>query len=508
MISSVRAPGLGGVVNVFGQLVPSYDIFFIAVGAVVLGTILLVLHRTRRGMLVRAATQDREMIAALGINEKWLFTGVFAIVAFLAGLGGALQLPRDAVNHAMDINMIVDVVVVVGGLGSVWGAFVASILVSEINAFAIIAVPKLSLVLIFVTMAVVLTLRPWGLFGRADTAVRAVAVHNRRLWAPLKARGWGVFALVVALAAAASFAMGSYALNVGAEILIFVVFALSVHLLASVAGLASFGQAAYFGLGSYGAALAAKSLGLPMELAVPCGVVLSLAAAVLFGWFSVRSSGVYFTMLTLAFAQIVWSIAYQWSDVTGGDNGILGVWPSARIGTPARFYLLTLAVAALAFVGHRLRAFAPFGFGLRAARDSALRAEAIGIGRDAIQWTAFALSGALAGLAGAMYAFLKGSVFTDVLAIPLSIDGLVMVLLGGLETMSGAVVGAIAYKALAIWLMSETDLSKLVLGSIIVVCVVVLPRGIVGTLEALGWRLPPFGAPSPHAPANVYALRR
>ena len=127
-----RAPGLAGAVMVVGKRFPSYDLFLIVLGPVVLGLLWLILHRTRWGVLVRAATQDRDMVAALGVNQKWLFTGVFALGALLAGLGGALEAPRDAVNHAMDINIIVEifVVVVIGGLGSIEGAFVASILVS------------------------------------------------------------------------------------------------------------------------------------------------------------------------------------------------------------------------------------------------------------------------------------------------------------------------------------------------------------------------------------------
>ena len=505
-----RAPGLRGAVDLFGQPVPSYDLFLIACGPVVLGLIWLVLHKTRWGVLVRAATQDRDMVSALGINQKWLFTGVFTIGVFLAALGGAVQIPRDAVNHSLDINIIVEVfvVVVIGGLGSVVGAFVASILVSEINAFAIVAFPKISLVLIFIVMAAVLTVRPLGLFGRAEAIVRGAAITNRRLWAPMTGLSRAACALVIVLAAALPLVLGAYGLGVAAEILIFVVFALSLHLLMSVAGLASFGHAAYFGLGAYGAALAVKDLGLPMEAAIPCGGLLGLAGAILFGWFSVRSAGVYFAMLTLAFAQIVWSVAFQWVEVTGGDNGLLGVWPAAWAASPTHFYLLALAVAVAAFAGHRLVVFAPFGVGLRAVRDSTLRAEAVGIGRFSIQWAAFALSGLFAGIAGALFAFLKGSVFTDTLGIPLSIDGLVMILLGGLETVSGALVGAVAYKALSIWLMSKTDLSKLVLGAIIVVAVVVFPRGIVGTLEGLGLRLPRRAPRAALAPPQADAVRR
>src|SRR5919201_3555789 len=190
-------------------------------------------------------------------------------------------------------------------------------------------------------------------------------------------------------------------------------------------------------------------------------------------------------MLTLAFAQIVWSIAFQWVSVTGGDNGILGVWPSSWAASPSRFYWLALGVAALVTVALRIAVFSPFGYALRATRDSLLRSEAIGINAKRIQWTAFVIAGTTAGIGGALFAYLKGSVFPDNLGISLSVDALVMVLLGGVETVSGAVIGAIVYKALSIWLVSQTDWSKLVLGIFIVLIVVVFPKGIVGTFETL-----------------------
>jgi branched-chain amino acid transport system permease protein len=105
-----------------------------------------------------------------------------------------------------------------------------------------------------------------------------------------------------------------------------------------------------------------------------------------------------------------------------------------------------------------------------------------------MQWTAFVIAGTAAAISGVLFAYLKGSVFPDSLSIPLSVDALVMVLLGGVETVSGAVVGAIVYKALNIWLVSQTDLSKLVLGAFIVLIVIAFPRGIVGTLEAVRGR--------------------
>src|SRR5260370_24157605 len=120
-----RASGFKGAVDFFGQNIPTYDLFLIGLGPVVLGALWLMFQRTRWGVFVRAATQDRDMVAALGVNQKWLFTSVVAVGVFLPALGGALQIPRHAVDHALDLRIIVDgfLAVVIGGLGSIIGAF-------------------------------------------------------------------------------------------------------------------------------------------------------------------------------------------------------------------------------------------------------------------------------------------------------------------------------------------------------------------------------------------------
>src|ERR1700730_9854151 len=488
-----RAPGFKGAVNFLGQNIPSYDLFLTVLGPVVLGLLFLLFQRTRWGVLVRAATQDRDMVAALGVNQKWLFTSVFALGVFLAALAGALQIPRDAVHHAMDLRIIVDVfvVVVIGGLGRGVGAFVAAVLVSELNAFGILVFPKISIILVFLVMAVVLIVRPWGLLGKAEAAARRTPGLTVNPWRPLTSNERIAAVVALMLAASLPFFAGNYALTVGAEIAIFVIFAASLHFLMSVGGLASFGHPAYFGLGAYGVAFLAKLAGLPMIASLLLGPLLGLLGAVVFGFFAVQLSGVYFAMLTLAFAQIVWSIAFQWVALTGGDNGILGVWPEKWVASPSHFYWLSIGVAALCVAALRIIVFSPFGYALRASRDSIRRSEAIGIDGKRVQWTAFVIAGTVAGVAGALFAYLKGSVFPDSLGISLSVDALVMVLLGGVETVSAAVVGAIVYKALSIWLVSQTDLSKLALGAVIVLIVVAFPKGIVGMLETIRSRRRP-----------------
>ena len=164
-----RAPGFAGAVQIAGVPFPQYDLLLILLGPLVFALLQLLLRKTRWGILVRAATEDREMAGALGVNQRWLFSGVFALGAALAGLGGALAIPREPASLDIDLSIISDafVVVVVGGLGSIPGALLAALLIGEIKAFCIgLGYSKATLVVEFIVMAAVLILRPWGLLGK------------------------------------------------------------------------------------------------------------------------------------------------------------------------------------------------------------------------------------------------------------------------------------------------------------------------------------------------------
>jgi branched-chain amino acid transport system permease protein len=482
-----RAPGLRGSVDIAGSPFPQYDLVLIAIGPLVLAALWLLLRRTRWGRLVRAATQDRDMVAALGVNQKWLFTGVFALGAALAGLGGALEIPREPAQLALDINAISDafVVVVVGGMGSLPGAFLAALLIGEIKALCVaVGLSELTLVVEFVVMAIVLVLRPQGLLGKPWESLRAAEDVE-----PLRPDGRAAAvaaAIAVAALAALPLVTAGYALVLAIDIFAFALFAASLHFILGPGGMVSFGHAAYLGLGAYGAGLLVRHAGWPMEAALITAPLVALAGAVLFGWFCVRLSGVYLAMLTLAFAQIVWSVAYQWDAFTGGSNGLVGVWPAPWLASRPAFYLLTLALAAGGVLLLRRALFAPFGYALRAGRDSPLRADAIGIDVRRVQWTAFAAAGAVAGLAGGLYAFSKGSLSPDsAMSVSRSVDALVMVLLGGVQTLSGPVVGAAAFTWLQDAIARNTDYWRAILGAAILALVLAFPQGIVGALRAL-----------------------
>jgi branched-chain amino acid transport system permease protein len=252
--------------------------------------------------------------------------------------------------------------------------------------------------------------------------------------------------------------------------------------------MASFGHAAFFGLGAYAAAFAVKALTLPMSAALVLAPTAAALAAAVFGGFVVRLSGVYLAMLTLAFAQIVWAAMFQAVAITGGDNGILGVWPAPWAADPATFYWLTLAICTTGVLLLRRALYAPFGYALRAARDSPLRAAAIGLNATSLRLTALILSGAAAGLAGGLTAFSKGSVFPTYISIGRSVDALLMVLLGGVQTMAGPIVGALVYTGLFDVLLRLTGLWRLVLGLAILAVVLLFPQGIAGTTNRIWQR--------------------
>src|SRR5437867_3398570 len=298
-------------------------------------------------------------------------------------------------------------------------ALLVAALIGVIDAFGVLVLPRASLVVPFVVMAVVLIVRPWGLLGRPEVQQRTAGgaiVTAGTVRVPPR---W-VAAVLAALIAVPPF-LPTFHVWVLVEILAFALFAASLHLLMGTGGMVSFGHAASFGLGAYGAALLVTWTKAPMLLAFAAAPLAAAVGAALYGYFCVRLSSIYFAMLTLAFAQIAFAIVHQWYDVTGGDNGLLGIWPAAWLAGPLAYYYLALTacgggIALLARIGR-----APFGLTLRAARDHARRAETVGINIRLHQWTAFVVAGFFGGVAGGTFAFLKGSVFPNLLAVPMSV---------------------------------------------------------------------------------------
>jgi branched-subunit amino acid ABC-type transport system permease component len=167
-LSVSRPPGLAGGIEMLGITLPVYNLFIMLIGAAIAVAGWLVLTRSPSGRMMRAAALDREMLGALGANVGVLYTGMFVISSFLAGLSGALVTPIQSIVPGMDVEVIVEafIVVVIGGLGSFWGTFWGALIYGQVLSFGILVLPSFSLFSVFALMAVILIVRPWGLFGK------------------------------------------------------------------------------------------------------------------------------------------------------------------------------------------------------------------------------------------------------------------------------------------------------------------------------------------------------
>jgi branched-chain amino acid transport system permease protein len=489
-----RFPGLKGAVQMGESYFPTWQLFTLVLGPLVWLGLHLLLTRTLWGQRVKAATQDREMLDALGVNPAPLMLGVVMLGCGLAGLAGALQLPREPAHLQMDVNVVVEtfVVVVTGGLGSIGGAFAAAVLIGLIHALGLSFFPQATLVLVFLTMAVVLVWRPQGLAGSATHVEQRESAPVFALW-PLAGWSRAAFVAVFVGLTLLAWGQGDYGRSLAEDVMVMMLFGLSLQWMMALGGLVSFGHAAFFALGAYGAALAHLHWGASLLTALTAGMALAMSVALVFGALVVRSSGVYLAMLSLALAQTIWAGATQWVGLTGGDNGLIGlrlIGPESRALWDALLCaLLLLALACMARVVGSSR-----GAALQALRDAPLRAAASGLPVQALRYQVFVGSATLAGLAGGLWAAFKGAVFPSVASVAMSVDALLVILLGGVHQLWGAAVGS----ALLVWggaaLGQGLEYWRGVLGLVIMGVMVLAPSGVLGGVQMLMARfVPPKG---------------
>ena len=324
----------------------------------------------------------------------------------------------------------------------------------------------------------------------ASAAVEHRAVSSRIPW---------VF-IVFLIMATVPWVGSRYNIFLAGQITIDALFAVSLNLLLGTTGLVSFGHVAYFGVGAYVCGILMKTYELPFIVAFPTAGLGAALFALISGYFCVRLIKLYFAMLTLAFSQIVWAIAYKWNDVTGGDQGLPEIpypdlnWMSsipgcADLSNDARFYLLTLVLVAVSLaVVHRIIR-SPFGRVLTTIRDNPERAAFLGVNVRLYQLAAFVIAGGFAGLAGALYGIFSRGVFTDYVFWSKSAEILIMTILGGAGYFWGPPVGAAALVLLNQQVTEYTEYWSFVLGAILLVLLFGFPGGIVGGIVALWQRL-------------------
>jgi branched-chain amino acid transport system permease protein len=317
------------------------------------------------------------------------------------------------------------------------------------------------------------------------TTITTQPASHPQTFAGMTGRAVMVAVIVIAVAAALPLVLTNYQVGLATEILIFGVLAMSIDILAGFAGRTSLGHGAIFGVSTYVVVYATAQAGLSPATAFALGVVAATLVAAVFGLLAVRTSGVYFLLLTLALGMIVWGICLRWTQVTGGENGMRGDVRPEWLVSHRAFYWAVLAAAAL--VSYAMWRFvrSPFGLTLLGIRDSESRMRSLGYNVPMHLFVGFAVSGFFAGIAGALYAMFNNFVSPSTVALAQSVEGVLMMIAGGVGTLFGGFVGAAAIIALENVVSAYTERWQMVLGITFILIMIFTPEGIIGTLRAM-----------------------
>jgi branched-chain amino acid transport system permease protein len=484
---------LQGTVQIGLGVFSAYRLCLIGFGFAIALLLWLFLERSRIGAMVRAGVDNAVMAAGLGANIPALFTGIFGLGVALAALGGIAAAPVIGLYPGMDSEILIPafIVIVIGGMGSLRGAFVGSLLIGIADTFGKAYFQSIALFLIYLAMTAVLLIRPQGLFGikYTDIAIApAIAATSR----PSTVQRSAIEVLVLLALLALPFLLTDYPRALISEIFIFAIFAMSLDLLLGFTGLMSLGHAAFFGLGAYAVAVLGTQFGVNAWLGVAAGVVVAGCGAALIGFFCVRTGGIPFLMLTLAFSQLVFSVALKWRDVTGGSDGIAIAERPGFLGYDLShslvMYFMALSFFAMTYWGLRRLLNAPLGHAFVGIRENEQRMMAIGYPTRAYKLLSFTIAGAIAGLAGGLYAIFNGFISADAVYWTASGDILIMTMLGGAGTLIGPALGAAIVLLMKNVVSSYSEHWLAIIGITFVCCVMFFPGGLWGSLQKVRWR--------------------
>ncbi|ELY57290.1 inner-membrane translocator [Natronococcus amylolyticus DSM 10524] len=520
-------PGvLTGTIGAFGLGISSYNVFMIVSGTLMAFAVWALLEYTKYGLIIRAGSQDRQMVRNLGIEIDRYYSLVFGVGAGLAAFAGIILAGNRQANPELGMSIIIPafVIVVLGGLGSFKGAVVGGLLVGILQESILRPwVPWLEGMVIFVLMIAILLIRPHGLFGTELAeeggserllAGRAGGLLERETRLKLGLVMIGVLALVPIVAGLLG---NQFWVTFGSRVLVWALFALSLDFVMGYTGLVSLGHALFLGLGAYAVVLGLIHVTSSVFVALALAIALSAAIAWIVGFLSIRVAGVYFAMITLAFAELYYNLLYR-LEITGGSEGLglIGhdyyygiagvgaslddvaffVGPVVLTGHSLFYYVVLGALVASYFVTRRMLQ-SPFGSVLKSIRENEERATFLGYNTIVYKRRAFVVSGAFAGLAGGLFALNNAFVSPSAAEWLKSGEVIVMVILGGMGTLYGPIIGAGAFFGLEQLLTHYTGRWRLVLGTIFVLFVIFLPRGLVSVPTMLAPYLP--GGPGPAA---------
>jgi branched-chain amino acid transport system permease protein len=491
---------LSGAMELGPIFYPRYKLFLIVAGAAVALGVWLLFEKTDFGLIVRGGAQSPDTVRIMGINISNYFTLVFVLASILAGIAGVLAGPFLNVTPTMgdSILIVAFITVVVGGLGSFRGSVVAALLIGLLQSLGTVFLPQLTGFTIYILMIGVLLLRPQGLLGEYEVRSESTKVTFSEIINPVPITDRRVLGLIAVLAVVplgidtfySSFFVGLLSL-----MFIWAILALSLDMVMGYMGLLSFGHAAFFGIGAYVTGLTVLNVYNSFLLAAAVSIVLSAVVAYIIGVMSIRLSGVFFAMITLAFAQMFYQLALTWDVVTGGSDGLsipsmelfgLGL---VDLGDTVIFYYFSLLVAVGVYAGAVRFLDSPFGRIVTAIRESERRVSFLGYDTNTFKRRAFAISGAIGGLAGALLAAYQTFVSPSTLFWVVSGDVVIAMMFGGMGTLFGPMIGGAAFVALSEILSSYTDQWRFVLGLLLVLTIMAAPRGLVTVYQSLIERL-------------------
>jgi branched-chain amino acid transport system permease protein len=476
---------LKGGVNLGFMFLPLYRLWVIVAGLAVCFATWFVIERTKLGAYLRAATENADMVRAFGINVPRMLMLTYAFGVALAGFAGVMAAPIYQVSPQMGQSIIITIfaVVVIGGMGSIFGAIVTGLMLGLIEGLTKVFYPQAATTVIFVIMAIVLVIRPAGLFGKESSTHHVSDISSARSDSFLEnGRLW----LVLLTVAGIALPFLVYPIF-GMKLLCLALFACAYNLIFGYVGLLAFGHAAFYGASAYIAAQTAAAFGFPTELAILSGTAAATLLGALFGWLAIRRQGLYFAMITLALAQIVYFYAVQ-SSWTHGEDGIQSVPRGYLLGLidlnePLNMYYFVLAIFLAGFAAIYRIVHSPFGQVLKSIRENEPRAISLGYATDRYKLIAFTLSALLAGVAGATKAIVFQIASLADLYFMTSADALLMTLIGGVGTLLGPIVGAAVVVTMQKEFATLGSWVIVVQGLAFTVCVLFLRKGIVGTLE-------------------------
>lgn len=318
--------------------------------------------------------------------------------------------------------------------------------------------------------------------GRAEAA--AMRAQSMNPWIPPLLPIAGAVVLI-----ALSFVAPIRYVFLASELLIAIVYATSLNLLMGYGGMLSLGHAAYFALGAYASGLLAVKLGWPMLPAMLAGSIVAALAALVFGFFIVRTSHLehaYFLMLTLAFSQLVYTMIYKWYGLTQGDDGITGIFPGGLIASPRHYCVFVVLVASLCLWAMHRIVHSPFGLTLQAIRDNPTRAEFVGLSVRRYQLAAFVIAGFFAGVAGTLYAYFAGTISPQLADWSFSARPFLANTIGGLQSFWGPAVGVFVLEIVDSQFARFTEHSLLAVGLLSILVGIFLPQGVMGLLRRQG----------------------